>query len=43
MYFAYYNNEPIGFFIMVPDLNQVVRHLNGQFGLVHKLKFLYPC
>lgn len=41
MYFAYYNNEPIGFFIMVPDLNQVVRHLNGQFGLVHKLKFLY--
>ena len=41
MYFAYYEGEPIGFFIMVPDLNQVVRHLNGKFDLFSKLYFLY--
>lgn len=41
MYFAYYEDEPIGFFIMVPDLNQIVRHLNGNFNLTGKLKFLY--
>ncbi|MCB9002478.1 MAG: hypothetical protein H6537_10960 [Bacteroidales bacterium] len=41
MYFAYYDNEPIGFFIMVPDLNQIVKKLNGKFNLIAKLKFLY--
>ncbi|MEW5845595.1 MAG: hypothetical protein AB1777_04935 [Bacteroidota bacterium] len=41
MYFAYYEGEPIGFFIMVPDLNQVVRHLNGKFDIFSKLYFLY--
>ncbi len=41
MYFAYYEGEPICFFIMVPDLNQLVRHLNGKFGLFSKLYFLY--
>lgn len=41
MYFAYYNGEPIGFFIMLPELNQVVKHLNGRFNLWHKIRFLY--
>lgn len=41
MYFAYYEGEPIGFFIMVPDLNQIVKHLDGKFDFWSKLKFLY--
>lgn len=41
IYFAYYNDQPIGFFIMIPDLNDVIRPLNGKFGLVQKLRFMW--
>jgi len=41
VFFAYFNNEPIGFLIMIPDLNQVVRHLDGNFNIFGKLKFIY--
>lgn len=41
MYFAYFEGEPIGFLIMVPDINQVVKCLDGKFGFWAKLKFLY--
>ncbi len=39
-YFAYYQGQPIGFFIMIPDINQIFRHLHGKFGLWQKLRFL---
>lgn len=39
--FAYYKDEPIGFFLMIPELNQIFKHLNGKFNLLAKLKFLY--
>ena len=39
--FAYYKEEPIGFFIMIPELNQIFKHLNGKFDLLAKLKFVY--
>ena len=39
--FAFHNDEPIGFFIQIPEINRVVKHLNGKFSLYHKLKFLY--
>lgn len=39
--FAYYNNEPIGFFIQIPELNQVIKQLNGKLGFYQKLKLLY--
>jgi hypothetical protein len=41
IYFAYYNNEPVAMFINLPDLNQWFKHLNGKFGLLQKLKFLW--
>lgn len=41
LYFAYHEGEPVGFFIMIPDLNQVAKHLNGRFDWWGKLKFLY--
>ncbi len=34
MYFAYWDDAPIGFFLMVPDLNGVIGPLGGRFGLV---------
>lgn len=39
--FAYHDGEPVGFFIMIPDLNQAIKHLNGQFNLWAKLKLMY--
>jgi hypothetical protein len=41
IYFAYYKNEPVAMFINLPDLNQWFKHLNGKFGLLQKLKFLW--
>jgi len=41
MWFAYYNNQPIAFFIMIPEINQIVKYLHGNFGLFNKLRFLY--
>jgi hypothetical protein len=40
-WFIYYKNEPVGIWINLPDLNQWFKHLNGQFDLLHKLKFLW--
>ena len=41
MYFACWDDAPIGFFLMVPDLNGVIGPLGGRFGLVQKLRFLW--
>ncbi len=40
-WFIYYNNEPVGIWINLPDLNQWFKHLHGKFSLFHKLKFLW--
>ena len=39
--FAYYKEEPIAMFVNLPDLNQWFKYLNGQFGLIQKLRFLW--
>ena len=39
--FAYYKEEPIAIFLNLPDLNQYFKHLDGKFGLLQKLYFLY--
>jgi hypothetical protein len=41
IWFAYYKEEPIAMFVNLPDLNQWFKHLNGKFGLVQKLYFLW--
>lgn len=41
LYMAYHNDKPIGFFVMVPDLNQMIYDFKGKFGLLQKLKILY--
>ncbi|WP_461641553.1 hypothetical protein [Labilibaculum euxinus] len=41
MWFAYHKKEPIGFFIMIPDLNELLQHINGKMNLYAKLRFIY--
>lgn len=40
LYFAYFENEPIGFFVMVPDINQIIKNFNGKFGLWQKIRLM---
>jgi hypothetical protein len=39
--FAYWDREPVGFTVSLPDYNEVLKHLNGNVGLLGTLKFLY--
>ena len=40
IWFAYHQEEPVAMWINIPDINQLVKHLNGKFNLWAKLKFL---
>jgi hypothetical protein len=41
MWFGYYRDQPIAFLIMLPELNQIFRHLHGNLNWWGKLKFVY--
>ncbi len=41
MWFGYYEDQPMSFFIMLPELNQIFKHVNGKLDWIGKLKFLY--
>ena len=41
IYFAYHNDEPIGFFVMIPDLNRIIGKFNGKFGWWQKLRLVW--
>ncbi len=41
IWFVYHNEDPIGIFTNIPDLNQWFKYLNGKFDFWHKLKFLW--
>lgn len=41
MWFGYYKNEPVGFYINLPELNQVFKYVNGKLDLKGKVIFLY--
>ena len=41
IWFAYHKEKPISFFILFPDANQILKHLNGKLHLWNKIKFLY--
>ena len=40
IWYAYKNSKPIAFIMLLPDANQIFRHLNGKLHLVNKLRFL---
>jgi hypothetical protein len=41
LWFGYYKDEPISFFLSIPELNQIMRHLNGKLDWIGKLKFVW--
>lgn len=41
IWFAYYNQDPVGFFIAIPELNKLFRYVNGEMNLWGKLKFIF--
>jgi GNAT superfamily N-acetyltransferase len=41
LWFGFYRDEPICFFIMLPEVNQIIRHVNGKLDAVGKLKFMW--
>ncbi len=41
IWFVYHKGEPIAFYIIFPDVNQILKHLNGKLHLLNKLRFLY--
>ena len=41
IWFAYVNGDPAAFVITIPDVNQVIKYMNGKTNLFAKLKFAY--
>jgi len=41
MWLGYFYNEPISFFLMIPEINQIIKHLNRKLHPFNKLRFLY--
>ena len=41
LWFAYYDDKPIAFFIMLPEVNEIFRHVNGKLDWWGKLVFVY--
>lgn len=41
LYFAYKSEQPIGFFVITPDINPIIKDFKGKLSLVNKLKLLY--
>lgn len=41
IWFAYYNDKPIAFFILLPDLNQILKHFNGKLNILELVWFAY--
>ncbi len=41
IWYVYYKDEPVAFWINIPDINQYFKHFNGKFGWFEKLRFLW--
>jgi GNAT superfamily N-acetyltransferase len=41
IWLAYYEGKPVGIYLMFPDLNKILKHLQGKLGLYNALKFLW--
>ena len=41
IWLAYYQGKPIAIFLMFPDLNEILKHLDGKLNLFTMIKFLY--
>ena len=41
VWFVYKGDQPVAFWLNLPDLNQYFKYLNGKFGLFQKIQFMY--
>lgn len=41
IWIAYYNGKPVAIYLMYPDLNQILKHLDGKMHILNMLKFFY--
>ncbi len=41
MWFGFYEEKPISFFIMLPEVNQIFKYVNGKMNLIGKLIFAW--
>lgn len=41
IWFAYFNDRPVAFFILYPDLNQILKYFGGKLHLWNKLRFVF--
>ena len=41
IWLAYNNGKPIAIYLMYPDINEILKHMNGKLNLYSKLKFIY--
>lgn len=41
IWFAYHNDRPVAFFVIFPDLNQIIKHFNGRLNLWNKIRFVW--
>lgn len=41
IWFVYHEDKPVAFFVMLPDVNQILRHFNGRMNWINRVRFLY--
>lgn len=41
IWFAYYKGDPVAFYINLPEVNQIFKHVNGKLDIIGKLKFVW--
>ncbi len=41
IWFAYFKGEPVAFYINLPEVNQIFKHVNGKLNWIGKLKFVW--
>ncbi len=41
IWFAYYKGDPVAFYINLPEVNQIFKHVNGKLDWIGKLKFVW--
>lgn len=41
IWFVYHENDPVAFFVMLPDANQIFRHFNGKMNLFNIFRLYY--
>jgi hypothetical protein len=41
LYFAFYKDEPIAFYLSLPEINQIFKYVNGNLNWIGKMKFVW--